>query len=244
MWNRFILVAVDYVSKWVEALACPNEDSVVVRRFFKKIIFPRFGVPRVVISDGRSHFINRQFRNLLEKYGVKHKIATPYHPQTSGQVEVSNREIKNILQKTVGHTRKDWSLKLDEALWAYQSAYKTPIGMTPFKMVYGKPCHLSVELEHKAYWAIRALNFNMKSAGEKRILDLHALEELRLAAYESAMFYKEKTMLCHDKMILRRSFQVGEWVLLFNSQLKLFTGKLRSRWTGLYRVQKISIMEL
>jgi RNase H-like domain found in reverse transcriptase/Integrase core domain/Integrase zinc binding domain len=105
--NRFILVAVDYVSKWVEALACPNADSIVVKRFFKKTIFPRFGVPQVVISDGGSHFINRQFRNLLEKYGVKHKVATPYHPQTSGQVEVSNREIKNILQKIVGHTRKD-----------------------------------------------------------------------------------------------------------------------------------------
>jgi transposase InsO family protein len=138
-----------------------------VRRFFKKIIFSRFGVPRVVISDDGSHFINRQFRNLLEKYGVKHKIATPYNPQTSGQVEVSNREIKNILQKTVGHIKKDWSLKLDEALWAYRTAYETSIGMTPFKMVYGKPCHLPVELGHKAYWAIRALNFDMKSAGVK-----------------------------------------------------------------------------
>jgi hypothetical protein len=92
----------------------------------------------------------------------------------------------------VGHTRKDWSLKLEETLWAYRAAYKTPIGMTPFKMVYGKPCHLSVELEHKTYWAIQALNFDMKSAREKRILDLHALEELRLTAYENAMLYKEK----------------------------------------------------
>jgi hypothetical protein len=192
-----------------------------------------------VISNGRSHFINHQFRNLLEKYGVKRKIATPYHPQTSRQVEVSNREIKNILQKTVGHTRKYWSLKLDEALWAYQTAYKTPIGITSFKMMYEKPCNLSVELEHKAYWAIRALNFDMKSTGEKMILDLHTLEELRLAAYESAMLYKEKTRLWHDNMILRRSFQVGEWVFLFNSRLKLFSGKLRSRWTGPYRVQKI-----
>jgi hypothetical protein len=106
----------------------------------------------------------------------------------------------------VGHTRKDWSLKLDEALWAYRTAYKTPIGMTPFKMVYGKPYHLPVELEHKAYWVIRVLNFDMKSAGEKRILDIHELEELRLAAYDSAALYKERTRLWHDKSILRRSF--------------------------------------
>jgi Integrase core domain len=108
--NRFILVTVNYVSKWVEALACSNADSGVVRRFFKKIIFLWFGVPRVVISNDGSHIINRQFRNLIEKYRVKHKVATPYYPQTSGQVKISNREIKNILQKVVGNTRKDWSL--------------------------------------------------------------------------------------------------------------------------------------
>ena len=136
--NRFILVAVDYVSKWVEAIATPVADANVVKRLFKKIIFPRFGIPRVVISDGGSHFINRTFANLLEKYGVRHKVATPYHPQTSGQIEISNREIKSILQKVVGASRKNWSMKLDETLWTYRTAYKTPIRMTPFKLIYGK----------------------------------------------------------------------------------------------------------
>jgi IS30 family transposase len=105
--NKFILVAVDYVSKWVEVIPSPTADSKVVQRLFKKVIFPRFGVPKAVISDGGSHFVNRQVNNLLRKYGVTHKVATPYHPQTSGQVEVSNREIKNILQKTISRLRKD-----------------------------------------------------------------------------------------------------------------------------------------
>ncbi|CAM8993246.1 unnamed protein product [Rhodiola kirilowii] len=137
--NQYILVAVDYVSKWVEAVATPTCDAKVVIKMFQKVIFPRFGVPITVISDGGSHFKERNFETLLKKYGVYHKIGTPYHPQTSAQVEISNREIKSILGKTVSSHKKDWASKLDDALWAYRTTYKTPIGMSPFRLVYGKP---------------------------------------------------------------------------------------------------------
>nr|GFA63793.1 hypothetical protein [Tanacetum cinerariifolium] len=149
----------------VEVKALPTNDARVVCKFLKSL-FARFGSPRAIISDRGTHFCNDQFAKVMLKYGVTHRLSTAYHPQTSRQIEVSNRGLKRILERTIGGNRASWSDKLDDALWAFRTAYKTPIGCTPYKLVCGKACHLSIELEHKAYWALKQANFNLTVTGD------------------------------------------------------------------------------
>nr|GEZ13869.1 reverse transcriptase domain-containing protein [Tanacetum cinerariifolium] len=205
--NKYILVAVDYLSKWVEARALPTKNARVVVKFLKSI-FARFGTPRAIISDRGTHFCNDKFAKVMTKYGVTYRLATAYHSQISGQVEVSNRGLKRILKRTVGENHASWSDKLDDALWAFRTTFKTPIGCTPYKLVYGKSCHLPIEVEHKAYWALKHANFDLKTTGDHRKLYLNELNELCDQACENSLIYKERTKKLHDSKIKNRIFNV------------------------------------
>nr|GEX54397.1 reverse transcriptase domain-containing protein [Tanacetum cinerariifolium] len=187
--NNYILVAVDYLSKWVEAKALPTNDARVVCKFLKSL-FARFGTPRAIISDH-------------------------------------------------GENDASWSDKLDDALWAFRTAFKTPIGCTPYKLVYRKACHLPIKLEHKAYWALKHCNYKLLTADDHQKVQLNELNELRDQAYDNSLIYKENTKRIHDSKIKDRVFNVGDRVLLFNSRLKIFWGKLKTRWTGPFTVTQV-----
>nr|GEX96003.1 reverse transcriptase domain-containing protein [Tanacetum cinerariifolium] len=206
--NKYILVAIDYLSKWVEAKTLPINDAQVVCKFLKSL-FARFGTPRAIISDRGTHFCNDQFAKVMLKYDVTHRLATAYHPQTSGQVEVSNRGLKRILERNVGKNRISWSDKLDDALWAFCTVSKHPSGVL-----------LTSSCDHLKF-------------------QLNELNEIRDQAYENSLIYKEKTKRIHDSNIKDRVFNVGDRVLLFNSRLKIFSGKLKTRWSGPFTITQV-----
>ncbi|GJW26569.1 reverse transcriptase domain-containing protein [Tanacetum coccineum] len=164
--NKYIVVAVDYVSKWVEAQAFPNNDAHVVVKFLRGL-FARFGVPKALISDRRTHFCNSQLERAMQRYAVTHKL--------------------------VRYNLKNWSEKLNDALWAFRTAYKTSTSCTPFRLVYGKPCHLPVEIEHKAYWALKQCNMDLRAAAKNRFMEVNKLGELRDGAFENTRIHKERT---------------------------------------------------
>ncbi|XP_047151042.1 uncharacterized protein LOC124822976 [Vigna umbellata] len=194
----------------VEAFACPYNDANTVIKFLKRQIFSRYGVHRVLINDGGSHFCNAQLAKVLKHYEVKHKVASPYQPQTNGQAEVSNRDIKRILEKTVASLRKDWSQKLDDALWVYKTAMKTLVAMSVFQLAYGK-----------------------------RKRQLLKLEDMCLHAYDASKSYKEKFKFYHDRKLVKKILHLGQQVLMFNSRLKLFPGNLKYKWSGSFTIKDV-----
>nr|GEY14393.1 reverse transcriptase domain-containing protein [Tanacetum cinerariifolium] len=151
--------------------------------------------------------------------------------------DFANYHAGNFIVK--GENRASWSDKLDDALWAFRTAYKTPIRCTPYKLMYGKACHLPIELEHKAYWALKQANFDLAVMDDHQKVQLNELNELCDHAYENSLIYKEKTKRIHDFKIKNRVFNVGDQVLVFNSRLKIFSGKLKTRWSGPFTITKV-----
>nr|GEU72742.1 reverse transcriptase domain-containing protein [Tanacetum cinerariifolium] len=232
-----IKVAVDYVSKWAEAQALPTNDARVVVTFLKKL-FCHFGMPKALITDRGTNFCNKIMEKTMKRYGVNHRFSTSYHLQTSGQVKNTNKALKRILEKTIKYNPAIWSRKLDDTLWAFRTAYKTPTETTTYKLIYGKNCHLPFKIEHRAYWALKNCNTDLIAAGEKRMFQLHELDKFRHRAYENSYLYKKRTKVWLDrKLRMRKEFKQGNKVPLFHSKYKFKQLKLKSRWLGPYVVK-------
>lgn len=145
--KAYILVCIDYVTKWVEARAVTRETEQVVVDFLFEEIFSRYNTSREIVLDGGSQFTSHMIGTLMQKYGVKHRVTTPYHPQANGQVETTNKILENILKKIVASHHQDWAQKPPEALWVYRTTWQNTIRFSPFELVYGKSPLFLVEFE-------------------------------------------------------------------------------------------------
>jgi cell division protein FtsI/penicillin-binding protein 2 len=205
------LVVVDYVSKWAEAIPCRKASTEEAIQVIKTVIFHRYGIPKILMSDGGSHFIGKDFKRCLSKMGIEHRVSTTDHPQTNGQEETSNKKLKGILMKTVTKGGKDWSKKLNGALWAYRTAHKRPI---------------------------KEMNLAIDAARIKRRIQISELEELTSKAHHNTSIYKERIKRWYDKRLHKGE---GDMVLLYNSQYKVFNkGKQQRKWDGSYVVHSVS----
>ncbi|GJT56510.1 reverse transcriptase domain-containing protein [Tanacetum coccineum] len=213
---RWVLLLQEFDFKVIDTKGAENYAADHLSRLenpYENVLDPKEineNFPLGILNMGKKLLTSSQ----LAIVGPPRDINWCYYNAT--KVEVSNRGLKRILERTVRENRASWSDRLDDALWAFRIAYKTPIGCTPYKLVYRKPCHLPIELEHRAYYKLKHANFDLKTAGDHRKLQLNELNELRDEAYENSLIYKERTNKLHDSKIKNRIFNVGDQVLLFN----------------------------
>jgi transposase InsO family protein len=205
----YIVVCTDYMTKWVEAKELHRAIEEVVLDFLFEDIFIKFGVPRELVIDGVPPFTSHGFKAILQKYHIHHRMSTPYHPQSNGQVERTNKVIEAILTKTVKETRKDWSQRLPEALWAYKTTWRNTIGFSPYELVYGKSVVFHVEFEIKTLRTALAINLDLTDAQTTRLQQLNQLDEKRLDAIHQTTMIQQQRTKWHDKTIKHKQFQKG-----------------------------------
>jgi hypothetical protein len=235
----YILVCTNYMTKWVEAKALHRATKEAVIKFLFTDIFTRFGMPRELVTDGGPPFSSHGFKATLQKYHIQQRMTTPYHPQANGQVESTNKVIEAILTKTVKESRKDWSNRLLEALWAYRTTWRNTTGFSPYELVYGKSVVFPVEFEIKTLRTALTANLDLTDAQTARLQQLNELEEKRLDAIQQTTVIQQQRSQWHDKNIKNKQFQKGNWALLYDSRFKEFQGKLRTRWLGPYEVYTV-----
>ncbi|MCO5582245.1 hypothetical protein L7F22_036137 [Adiantum nelumboides] len=260
---QYIIVATDYLTKWVEAKATIKNDAKTKAQFLYENIFTRYGLPIEIVSDRGTHFINEVIEQLLDEFMVIHRKSTPYHPQANGQAESTNKILVTILTEIVSESRADWDQKLHSALWAYRVAYKTSIGTTPFNMVYGIQAILPLEfliptlrIAQKLEWTRHELSkqidvlekldeTRLKAVAsiyaQKQIDVLEKLDETRLKAVASIYAQKRNMKSFFDQHVINKELATGDYVLMYT--LKQHSRKMQKRRNGPYVIQDISPSE-
>eukprot|EP00253_Pinus_taeda_P028738 PITA_28738 len=236
--RTYILVATDYVTKWVEVESLPKatEDSVIQFLFH---LFVRYGLPREVITDGVPQFVGNKLAATLNNSHVQHKITTPYHLHANGQVESSNKVIESILTKTIAVHRRDWAARLPEALWAYRTTWRSTTGYSPYQLVFGKQPIFPIEFEIQTLRTAQEVGLDLSEAQINRLQQVNELDEIRLSVLQNTTLIQQQRAKWHDALINNKVFHEGDWALLYDSRFQDFPRKLQTQWLGPYEIQKV-----
>jgi hypothetical protein len=236
--KAYILVATNYMTKWVEAEALPNAIEEVVIKFLFKL-FVRYGLPREVITDGGSEFTAHRITTSLDNYHIKHIITSSYHPQANGQVESTNNVLEAILTKTVSTNRQNWASELPNVLWAYRTTWCNTTSYSPYHLVYGKEPIFPIEFEIKTLRMAQEIGLDLTKEHKQRLQQINELDEARLSAVERMTVIQQQRTTWHDKHIKKKSFKKGDWALLYDSRFQDFPGKLQTWWLGPYEINEV-----
>ncbi|MCO5577836.1 hypothetical protein L7F22_049587 [Adiantum nelumboides] len=235
--SQYIIVATDYLTKWVEAKATIRNDAKTTAQFLYENRFTRYGLPIEIVSDRGTHFINEVIEQLLDEFMVIHQKLAPYHPQANGQAESTSKILVTVLSKIVNESRVDWDQKLHSALWAYRVAYKISIGTTPFNMVYGIQAILPLEFLIPTLRVAKELEWTGHELSEQLEI-LEKLDETRLRAVASIYAQKRNMKSFFDQHVINKEFAIGDYILMYT--LKQHSRKLQKRGNRPYVIHDIS----
>ncbi|RVW71035.1 Gag-Pol polyprotein [Vitis vinifera] len=237
--HEFILVAIDYFTKWVEAASYARLTSSGVASFIRSHIICRYGVPHELISDRGVHF-RAEVDTLVQRYSIRHHRSSAYRPQTNGAVEAANKNIKRILRRMV-ETSRDWSEKLPFALWAYRTSFRTSTGATPYSLVYGMEAMLPVEIEMGSLRVALEQQIPEADWAQARFDQLNLLDERRLRAADHVRAYQRKMARAFKKRVKPRPRHVGDLVLkVIRGLIRDPRGKFRPNWSGPYFIRELT----
>jgi len=237
----YIIVATEYLTKWAEAKAVKTNDAKNAAIFLFENVITRFGVPKILVSDRGTHFLNEVIESMTERFQIDHRKTTPYHPQTNGQTERVNQTLGTILRKTVRDSKRDWDVKLPAALWAYRTTFKVTTQTTPFSLVYGLEAVLPIEFEVPSLRIAVDSRLTDRRSLKTRLCELEALDENRRRGAQHIEAIQRRRKVLFDKRNKTRVLQPGMLVLLQDARKIDFPSKFDAVWLGPYIVTEVFI---
>ena len=229
-------MATDHATKWAEAAATKTDDATIVARFLYENIISQYGCPKELVSDRGTHFLNKTIEELTNRFLIKHRMTSPYHPRANGQTKQTNGILCGILTKTITRSLIDWDDKLWAALWAYRTPYKVTTQFTPFQLVYGQEAILPIEFEIPSLWIAIEHRLGDADSLQDSLIKLEALDETHRIAYLNNYAIHVRRKSYYDSKLKEKIFQVSDLVLLYDSRFFKFPGKLQIHWLGPYEV--------